>query len=111
MEADLKKITLTEDLQDALHRITRRLKGNMDDALSALKKDKIDEFFDALFNSSEDIVSMSVLLKDPKMEDNVFITIVKAVSRLGRNNSALIQEFTQMCSFIQRAPRPRVAAN
>lgn len=83
----------------------------MDEALAALKRDAADEFFDALFDTSEDIIALSSLVRDPKLPDDVFLTLVKAVSRLGRNNSALIQEFTDMCSFVHRSPRPRTAAS
>lgn len=102
----MKDLKMEKELHESITKITRRMRDSMDEALEALKRDAADEYFDALFESSENIVYMSALLRNPKLDDNAFITLVKAVSRLGRNNSALIQDFQEMCSFL-RAPRPR----
>lgn len=80
-------------------------------ALGALKRDKADEFFDALFETSENIINMSSILRDPTVEDDTFMSLVRAVSHLGRNNAALINEFTEMCSFVSRSPKPRQASD
>jgi len=107
LKSDMNNLTMEDDLRNAVDKITDRMRNNMKEAVEALKKDAPDEFFDALFDSSEDIIHLSAILRDPKMDDSVFLALVKAVSRLGRNNTLLIQEFTDMCSFVQRSPRPR----
>lgn len=94
-------------LSEAVSKITTRMRNSMNQALDALKREAAGEFFDALFESSEDIVHMASLVRDPKMAEDVFLILVRAVSRLGRNNSSLIQEFTDKCSFVVRSPRPR----
>lgn len=100
---------MDDEARLAVEKIINRMRQNMRDALEALKTDSANEYFDSLFEASEDIIYLSTFLRDPKLEDKVFLTLVKAVSRLGRNNSALIQDFAQMCSFIQRSARPRAA--
>lgn len=95
------------ELRASIEKIAARMRGNMKEALEALDRDAADEFFDSLFDASEDIINMSSLLRTPHLDENVFLTLIKGVSRLGRNNSALIQEFTDMCSFVHRSPRPR----
>lgn len=108
LAVDMKDLEMDEGLRDAVVKITKKMRASMDEALDALKKDAADEFFDALFEASENIISLSSFIRDPKLNDKVFLTLVKAVSRLGRNNTALIQEFTDMCSFVNRSPpRPR----
>lgn len=107
--ADMKTIKMDEQLRAAIEKIITRMRSNMREAADALKRDAADEFFDALFDSSEDIVHLSVFLRDSKLDESVFMVLVKAVSRLGRHNSALIQDFTDMCSFVNRSPRPRVS--
>lgn len=102
---------MDKGLRDAVIKITNKMRLNMDEAEDALKRDAADEYFDSLFEASSNIISLSSFIKDPKLDDKVFLTLVKAVSRLGRNNSALIQEFTDMCSFLQRSPRPRGLSN
>ena len=84
------------------------MKSNMKNALDALKSDSPEDYFDSLFETSENIIQMSALTRSPKLEERVFLVLVKAVSRLGRNNSALIQEFIDQCSINERSPRPRV---
>lgn len=110
LDADMKNLNMEEDLRDAVDRLTKSMRQNMKEASEALAKDSAEEFFDALFSTSEDIINLSVLVRDPKMSDEIFMTLVKAISRLGRNNTILIQEFTDMCSFIQRGPRPRTSS-
>lgn len=109
LESELNKLDVDDQLRVSVDKITNRMRKNMKEAIEALKRDAADEFFDALFDSSEDIINLSSILREPKLEDQTFLSLVKAVSRLGRNNSALIQEFTDMCSFVQRSPRPREA--
>lgn len=84
------------------------MRDNMNDALNALKRNAADEYFDSLFEASEDIIQLSSVLRDPKLPEDIFLAMVKAVSRMGRNNSALIQEFSDMCSFLHRSPKPRL---
>lgn len=84
-----------------------KMRSNMKEALNALREMAPEEYFDALFDSSENIIQLSTIIRDPKLDEKVFLALVKAVSRLGRNNSALVQEFTDKCSFMHRSPRPR----
>lgn len=111
LDTQWKQVNVDEQLYEAVNKITVRMRNSMNQALDALKKEVAEEFFDALFESSEDIVRMSYLMRDPKLDENVFLILVKAVSRLGRNNSALIQDFTDKCSFVVRSPRPRGLIN
>lgn len=109
-QQDLKNLTLNEGISSFIEKTTLRMRKNMADAKKALEKDAADEFFDALFDTSEDIISLSSILREPHLNDETFMVFVKAVSRLGRNNANLIQEFADMCSFIQnRGPKPRIA--
>ena len=105
----MKDLKMEDELRAAITKLSNRMRENMKEALDALKRDSAEEFFDGLFEASEDIIYMSSLLREPKMDEDVFLTLVKAVSRLGRNNSVLIQNFTDMCSFVQRAPKPRAS--
>lgn len=111
LKNDMKNLTMDKDLRASIEKIDTRLRENMDEALEALKRDAADEFFGALFETTEDIISLSSIIRDPKLDDEVFLTLVKAISRLGRNNQNLIQEFTDMCSFVHRSPRPRAPAS
>lgn len=111
LDADMKNINMEKELSDAVNRLTKSMRLNMAEASDALKRDSAEEFFEGLFKLSEDIINLSVLVRDPKMNDEVFLTLVKALSRLGRNNTIFIQEFTEMCSFIQRGPRPRSSSS
>lgn len=108
---DMENLVMEKDLREAIIKLAGKMRSNMDEAQDALKRDAADEFFDSLFEASSNIISLSSFIRDPKLDDKVFLTLVKAVSRLGRNNTALIQEFTDMCSFLQRSPRPRVLSN
>lgn len=107
LDSDWDKINADPEIRQAVANITSRMRSSMNQALEALKKGSAEEFFDNLFESSEEIVRMSTLIRDPKLDENVFLVLVKTVSRLGRNNSALIQDFTDRCSFVVRSPRPR----
>jgi len=60
----------------------------MKDGLRALDAGSGEEYLDFLFITSE-ATQFSSLIRDPKMNEKVFLLLVKAVSRLGRNNSAL----------------------
>lgn len=82
----------------------------MKEALDAIDRDSAEEFSVALFDSSEDVINLSSLPRDPKLSGEASLVLVKAVSRLGRNNSNLIQGFTEMCSFANRAPQPQASA-
>ena len=108
LDVEIKDMKMDDKLRESVERITTSMRANMKEATEALKRDAADEFFDALFDASEDIIRLSSVLREPELDENTFLTLVKAVSRLGRNNAALIQEFTDMCSFVQRSPRPRV---
>lgn len=108
---DMENLEMDQDLRESVVRLTNKMRSNMDEAQDALKRDAVDEYFDSLFEASSNIISLSSFIRDPKLDDKVFLTLVKAVSRLGRNNTALIQEFTDMCSFLQRSPRPRGLSN
>ena len=84
----------------------------MANALRALDTGSAEEYFDSLFVTSEAIVQFSSFIRDPKMDEKVFLVLVKAVSRLGRNNSALIQEFVDNCAIVERSrPQPRSDVN
>lgn len=108
-EADLKELKVEEKLLAYIEKTSQRLRKNMAEAQKGLDRDAADEFFDALFDTSEDIVAMSVILREPNLDEKSFVVFVKAVSRLGRNNAALIQEFSDMCSFNQRKiVKPRI---
>lgn len=107
---DIKDLKMDQQLRTAIEKNAEKMRGHMKDALDALERDAADEFFDSLFDASEDIINMSSLLRTPQLDEHVFLTLIKGVSRLGRNNSALIQEFTDMCSFVHRSPRPRASS-
>lgn len=107
---DMKDLKMDQALRAGIEKIAGRMRANMKEALEALQRDAADEYFDALFDVSEDIINMSSLLRTPDLNEHVFLTLIKGVSRLGRNNSALIQEFTDMCSFLHRSPRPRTSS-
>ena len=80
----------------------------METALKALNTESAEEYFDALFETSDSIVQFSSMVRDPALEEEVFLVFVKAVSRLGRNNSGLVQEFVDNCTIVDRSlPRPR----
>lgn len=111
LEVDMKRLVMNRTLREAVEKLNKSMRQNMQDGLDALKKNNPDAFFDALFEVSEDIISLSSLVRDPKLEDEVFLTLVKAISRLGRNNANFIQDFTETCSFIQRGTRPRVTGS
>lgn len=106
---DMKDLKMDQQLRTSIETIAREMRDDMKEALDALQRDAADEYFDALFGVSEDIIHMSVLVRTPDLEEHVFLTLIKAVSRLGRNNSALIQEFTDMCSFLHKSPQPRTS--
>lgn len=107
LQNEMKDLKMDEQLRNSIEKIAARMRDNMKDAQEALERDAAEEFFDALFNASEDIIHMSVLARSPNLDEHVFLVLIKGVSRLGRNNSALLQEFTDMCSFVHRSPRPR----
>lgn len=98
---------LSVRLREAIEKVTKKLRGDMEDATDALKNESPEEFFDALFDTSESIIQMSNLIRDPKLDEKVFLVLVKAVSRLGRNNSTLIQDFIDQCSLVNKSPQPR----
>lgn len=105
---DMKDLPMEDSLREAVLRLANRMKSSMKDALEALKTESPQEYFDSLFDTSENIVYFSSLVRDPKINERVFLVLVKAVSRLGRNNSALIQDFVDNCTIIERSqPRPR----
>jgi hypothetical protein len=104
---DLKDLPMNDKLREGIQKLTNKMRSDMEEALSALKDESPEEYFDALFGTSEDIIQMSHLIRDPKIDEKVFIVLVKAVSRLGRNNSMLIQEFIDQCSLANKSPRPR----
>lgn len=108
---DMNKLDLDPKARESIEKIITRMRKNMSDALEALNRDAPDEYFDALFEASEDIINLSGFLRNPQLDDALFLTLIKAVSRLGRNNAALIQDFTEMCSLAQRSPRPRVSSS
>lgn len=101
-------LTMKAETRDHIDNTVKSLKRNMLIAGNALNNNEADVFFDSLFESSEDIIRLASFLRDPTITDGVFMSLGKAVSYLGRNNAALISEFTQMCSFIRRSPKPRV---
>lgn len=107
LQKDLKDLPMNDRLRAAIDGLTKKMRSDMQDALGALKDESPEEYFDALFDTSEDIVQMSHLIRDPKLDERVFLVLVKAVSRLGRNNSVLIQDFIDQCSVANKAPRPR----
>lgn len=107
LEKELKGAPMSEGLRAVIDGLTRKMRSDMADAIGALKDESPEEYFDALFDTSENIVQMSHLLRDPKMDERVFLPLVKAVSRLGRNNSMLIQDFIDQCSLANKAPSPR----
>lgn len=97
--------------KNQIEALTKSMRRNMKDALNSLKTDAADEFFDSLFEASEDIIHLSSLLRDPKIDEKALKPLMKAVTNLGRNNAGLIQDFNDMCSFIHRSPRPRKTMN
>lgn len=107
LDRDIKDLKLDDNVREFINKTSTRMRQNMDEAEKALKKDAADEFFDALFDTSEDIISMSSIMREPHLSDEVFLVFVKAISRLGRNNATLIQDFAEMCSFVQKSPRPK----
>lgn len=111
LQADLMNLNIDQSLGDRINKVVDKMRSNMNEALNALKNESPEEYFDALFDTSENIIQMSSLIRDPKLDERVFLALVKAVSRLGRNNSALVQEFTNKCSFMHRSPRPKMMAN
>lgn len=98
---------MDDEIRQVIEKAVKSMRKNMREAIKALKRDSADEFFDSLFESSEDIIRLSGLLRNPKVKKELFPILLNAVSHLGRNNAALIQKFTEMCSFIQRSPRLR----
>lgn len=107
LEKDMVGLTMTDDLRSSIEGLTKRMRENLAEANEALKIEAADQYFDALFDVSEDILHFSSMLRDPKIDENLFMALVKAVSRLGRNNAALIEGFVDMCSFVHRGPKPR----
>lgn len=107
LENDIRSLELEGQFRTALARSIAKMRADFTAAIDALAVESPDEFFDALFNSSEDIVALSVMARAPRVPDAAFLALVRAVSRLGRNSAALIQEFTEMCSFKSRAAQPR----
>lgn len=107
---DMKDLKMDRELRAAIERNAENMRHHMKEALDALDREAVDEFFNSLFDTSEDIINMSSILRTPQLDEHVFLTLIKGVSRLGRNNSALIQEFTDMCSFVHRSPRPRASS-
>lgn len=103
----MRDLNITLELRESIEATLKSMRKNMNDAAESLNTDAADEFFDSLFEASEDIIRLSNMIRDQNLDDKAFVTLVKAVSFLGANNAALIQEFTQMCSFIHRSPRPR----
>lgn len=79
----------------------------MKECQDALKADSGEDYFESLFDVSETIIAMSSLVRDPKLDEEVFLVLIKAISRLGRNNTALVQEFMDKCSLAKEAPKPR----
>lgn len=100
---------LERQFLDALEKNIAKMRSDFNEALAGIKNESPDDFFESLFNSSEAIIQLSSLARAPKVSDNAFLMLIRAVSRLGRNNAALIQEFTAMCSFrkLGGGPEPR----
>jgi hypothetical protein len=110
LDKELKGVQMSDGLRLAIDGLTKKLRSDMADGLSALRDESPEEFFDALFAISEDIVKFSHLTRDPQLDESVFLVLVKAVSRLGRNSSTLIQDFIDQCSMLSKSPRPRSLA-
>ena len=98
---------MSDKFRTVIDGLTKKMRSDMEDALKALNDELPEEYFDALFDTSDDIVQMSHLIRDPSLNEKVFLVLVKAVSRLGRNNSVLIQDFIDQCSVANKSPRPR----
>lgn len=98
LEQDLNKLNITSDFKAMVKSTTDVLRSSMDFALDALDKGRADDYFDALFDTSESIITLSTMLKNPGLDDDAFFVLVKAISRLGRNNSSLVQELTSACA-------------
>lgn len=104
----MKDLPVEEGFKKAIDKMTTNMRKSMKDALEGLTNESPADYFDSLFEVSENIVAMSSLVRDPKLDEKVFLVLVKAVSRLGRNNSALVQEFIDQCSIAERSrSRPR----
>lgn len=110
LEAEMKDLSMDAGLRTAVNKITASMRKSMAEAEEALKNDSPEDYFDSLFDASEKIVAFSSLIRDPELNHKVYLVLVRAVSRLGRNNSALVQEFIDQCSIIERT-RPRVLAS
>lgn len=107
----MRALPVDAKLREIIEKMTKKLRGDMQDAIEALKEESPEKYFDALFATSEDIIKISSLIvtKDPAIDDKLLMALVKAVSRLGRNNSSLIQDFIDQCSLIEKSPQPRAS--
>lgn len=108
-DRELEKLKLEDKLRTFINKTTASLRQNMAEAQEALAKDSAESFFDSLFATSEDIISLSAIVREPNLSEETFVVFIKAISRLGRNNAQLIQDFAEMCAFAQKyGPRPRI---
>ena len=98
---------MSDRLREVIDGLVKKMRSDMADAQNALEEESPEEYFDALFETSEDIIRMSTLIRDPNLDESIFLPLVKAVSRLGRSNSMLIQDFIDQCSIVDKSPRTR----
>lgn len=107
LEDDMKSLQMDKELRNSVTKTLERMRKTMSEASDALNRNAPEDFFDSLFESSEEIIKFSILIRNLKLDD-VSLALVKAVSRLGHNNSEFIQEFASVCSLVQRSPKPRI---
>lgn len=117
LASDLSKLSedkIKHKLRNAIEEKASKLRNDFDEASKALELESPDSFFEALFNSSETIISMSSLASvksqdsdGQKLSDELYLTLVRAISRLGRNNAMLIQQFTSLCTIKKLNVLPR----